>query len=140
MSCLCVCTTFTANTILDTNGPLPLGYKRMNKLNYMHLLHQKLTKYASCQLCRFIGKPEDKLQKVKSNIAYCSDCNVHLCMNCYKPFHCQTAIASEGARHAWRMYLCSRKEENEGYPVLEGMEAAQKLMMQLLRVYLNKND
>ena len=107
-----VCTTLTTNTILDMDGPL--GYKRVDKLNYTHLPQQKLTKYASCQLCRFLGEPDDKLQKVKSNIAYCSDCNVHLCMNCYKPFHCQADIVSDGAKHAWRMYLCLRKEENEG--------------------------
>ena len=106
-----VCTTLTANTILDMDGPL--GYKRVDKLNYTHLPQQKLTKGASCQLCRFLGEPDDKLQKVKSNIAYCSDCNVHLCMNCYKPFHCQADIVSDGAKHAWRMYLCLRKEENE---------------------------
>ena len=35
-------------------------------------------------------------------------------MNCYKPFHCQADIVSDGAKHAWRMYLCLRKEENEG--------------------------
>ena len=52
---------------------------------------------------------------MKLNIAYCSDCsNVQLCMNCYKPFHCQADIVSEGARHAWHMYLCLRKDENEG--------------------------
>ena len=61
---------------MDMNGPL--GYKCSDKLNYTHLPQQKLTKHAaSCQLCRFIGESEDKLQRVKSNIAYCSDCNVN---------------------------------------------------------------
>ena len=65
----------------------PLGYKRVDKLNYTHLPQQKLTKCASCQLCRFIGEPEDKFQKVKSNIAYyCSDCNVHLCIKLLQTF------------------------------------------------------
>ena len=105
-----VCTTLTRHTILDMDGPL--GYKRMDKLNYTHLPQQKLTKSATCQLCRFLGKEEDKLQQVKSNIAYCSDCNVHLCMNCYKPFHCQADILSQGAQHAWRMYLRLRRDEN----------------------------
>ena len=104
-----VCTTLTTNTIMDMDGPL--GYKRVEKLNYTHLPQQKLTKCASCQLCRFIGEPEDKLQKVKSNIAYCSDCNVHLCMNCYKPFHCQTDITCKAcmAYNAYRM-----KTRNKG--------------------------
>ena len=33
-------------------------------------------------------------------------------MNCYKPFHCQADILSQGAQHAWRMYLCLRRDEN----------------------------
>ena len=42
-----VCTTLTANTILDMNGPL--GYKHLDKLNYnAYLPQQKLTKRASC--------------------------------------------------------------------------------------------
>ena len=35
-------------------------------------------KLALCQLCRYIREPGDRLGEVKSNIAYCSDCNVHL--------------------------------------------------------------
>ena len=105
-----VCTTLTPHTITNMDGPL--GYKRLDKLNYTHLPQQKLTKGATCQLCRFLGREEDKLQQVKSNIGYCSDCNVHLCMNCYKPFHCQADILSQGAQHAWRMYLRLRRDEN----------------------------
>ena len=33
-------------------------------------------------------------------------------MNCYKPFHCQADILSQGAQHAWRMYLRLRRDEN----------------------------
>ena len=81
---------------------------------------KKLTKYASCQLCsRFLGEPDDKLQKVKSNTAYSSDCNAQLCMNCYKPFYCQVDIVLDGANHACMVYVPRLKEKRKMRAVLQ---------------------
>lgn len=46
-----------------------------------HLPAPALSKYSECQLHKWADK------RTRKQIAYCSDCNVCLCIQCYKAFH-----------------------------------------------------
>ena len=48
---------------------------------YTHLPAPAVSKYSECQLHKWADK------RTRKQIAYCSDCNVCLCIHCYKAFH-----------------------------------------------------
>ena len=48
---------------------------------FTHLPAPALSKYSECQLHKWSDK------RTRKQIAYCADCNVCLCIQCYKAFH-----------------------------------------------------
>jgi len=57
-------------------------------LSYRHLCRSRLSDNTYCQYEYWKIMSSSKIQyKNKKNIVYCPDCNVHLCVDCYEPFH-----------------------------------------------------
>ena len=72
-------TRFTTLALHPQNGSLN---GRLNHVMFSHLATRSDKKEASCQLCHFI-----KNKRVRAQLLKCEDCNVILCVDCYKTFH-----------------------------------------------------
>ena len=61
-----------------------LNTTRLN-MAFQHFPVPPANNNACCQLHSWVAK--DKKRRYKKNLAFCPDCQVHLCMKCYSRFH-----------------------------------------------------
>ena len=69
----------TLNQTNVDNGSF--GHRLTFSVNCTHLPAPPRSKHSECQLHRLANK------RTRKQVMTCNDCNVTLCVNCYKPFH-----------------------------------------------------
>lgn len=71
------CSTLNQNSILNGN----FDKRLILSDEYTHLPAPPLSRHSECQMHKWAKK------RTRKQVAYCADCNVCLCMQCYKAFH-----------------------------------------------------
>jgi hypothetical protein len=83
--------TAKAPTVTDASLDPQIG-SLSGRLNdsYVHYPEILSSKQPCCSLCRLLT-PNKNVQKY-SNVFQCDICRVHLCIQCFKPFHAITSV------------------------------------------------